>query len=277
MRNRAVLIVVAPLLSRVRGLTDYAKRTKELSPATLAARRAMLDAREPDELLFVQLPTALGLEPVSGDINAFGARRYVDALLAALRELESVYVVRLGETMTTLCRATGSAEGADVRSVISARAASIVGHVADARLRSFLLALSDVALGPEDWLINVCMNVVGRHPSMWTDDDALRFIGEVAALGPAFRHTEAIYFAVGERASDAIRISLTKGIGSEEAKVIQLEHPLREQVSRLVDQALQSARELSDENAVELLVGLLTDRAFAESGSTKKTRGVSAG
>jgi hypothetical protein len=277
MRNRAVLTVVAPLLSRVRGLTDYAKRTKRLSPTTAAARAALLDAREPDELLFAQLPEALGLERVSGDIGEFGAKRYVDALIKAVGELESVYDRLLADALSTLCRATGTAESGDSRSAISVRAAAVVAHVADPRLRSFLLALSDVALATDDWLVNVCMNVVGRHPSMWTDDDALRLVGEVADLGPTFRHIEAIYFAAGERAADAIRVGLTKGMGTEEAKVIRLEHPLRAQVDALVEEALSGARQLSGDSAIELLVGLLTDRAFAESGFPKKKRGESAG
>src|SRR5204863_4212185 len=101
--------------------------------------------------------------------------------------------------------------------------------------------------------------------SMWTDDDALRFVAETADLGPTFRHIEAIHFAAGDRAADAIRVSLTKGIGTEEARIIRLEHPLRPQIDTLVEQALRGARQLSGESAVELLVGLLTDRAFAES------------
>jgi hypothetical protein len=237
----------------------------------------LLDAREPDELLFVQLPEALDLERVNGDIGDFGAKRYVDALTRAVGDLESVYDGLLADALSTLCRATGTAEAGDPRSAISVRAAAVVAHVADSRLRSFLLALSDVALATDDWLINVCMNVGGRHPSMWTDEDALRFVAEVADLGPTFRHMEAIHFAAGERAADAIRVSLTKGIGTEEAKIIRLEHPLRAQVDALVDQALEGARLLSGDTAVELLVGLLTDRAFTESGFPKKKRGESAG
>jgi hypothetical protein len=277
MRNRAVLTVVAPLLSRVRGLTDYAKRTKRLSQTTIAARAALLDAREPDELLFVQLPEALGLERVSRVTNDFGSRRYVDALIKAVGELESVYNGVLAESLSTLCRASGTDEANDPRPAITARAAAVVGHVADARLRSFLLALSDAVLATDDWLVNVCMNVVGRHPSMWTDDDVLRFAVEVADLGPTFRHIEAIHFAAGDRAVDAIRVSLTKGIGTEEAKIIRLEHPLRTQVDALVDQALKGARQLSGETAIELLVGLLTDRAFAEAVFSKRQRGENAG
>ncbi|MSO38008.1 MAG: hypothetical protein EXQ69_07130 [Acidimicrobiia bacterium] len=277
MRNRAVLTVVAPLLSRVRALTDYAKRTKRLSPTTILARAALLDAREPDELLFVQLPEALGLERVTGDVGDFGSRRYVDALTKSVGELESVYDGLLGDALSTLCQATGTGEADDPRTAISVRAAAVVGHVADSRLRSFLLALSDVALATNDWLVNVCMNVVGRHPSMWTDDDALRFVAEVADLGPTFRHIEAIHFAAGDRAADAIRVSLTKGIGTEEAKIIRLEHPLRAQIDALVERALAGARQLSGESAIELLVGLLTDRAFAESRFPKKQRGENAG
>jgi hypothetical protein len=277
MRNRAVLTAVAPLLGRVRALPEYAKRTRRLSPATIAARAALLDSREPDALLFVQLPEALGLERVSGDISDFGSKRYVDALIKAVGELESVYNILLTEAFSALCRTLGTDQASEPRSAISGRAAGVVGHVSDARLRSFLLALSDVSLASDDWLVNVCMNVVGRHPSMWTDDDAVRFVAEVADLGPRVRHMEAIHFAAGDRAADAIRVSVTKGMGAEEAKIIRLEHPLRTQVDALVEQALKGARQLSGESAIELLVGLLTDRAFAESGFAERLRGESVG
>src|SRR5207253_989348 len=149
-----------------------------------------------------------------------------------------------------------------VRTELAGRAAPIVGLVGEPRLRSFLLAIADSVLKEEDWLVNICMNVIGRHPSIWSDDNAEHFSGEVRVLGLALRRVEAIHFAGGDRQQDAVRVTLTHAAGHESAKVIQLAHPLRERVADLVEEVLLRARQFEDPNAVELLVGLLTSRAF---------------
>ncbi len=57
------LSVVRPLLKFVSGLNDYAKRTGTVSKRAAAVRQALSEARQPDSLLFTDLPKACGLKP----------------------------------------------------------------------------------------------------------------------------------------------------------------------------------------------------------------------
>ncbi len=57
-RNRSALAVLRPMISIVRGLSDYARSTERINPMAQQVRKALLETREPDELLFTALPDA---------------------------------------------------------------------------------------------------------------------------------------------------------------------------------------------------------------------------
>ena len=58
-----LLVIVRPLISFIQKLPRYTMLTQDLSDAAIALRRTITDAREPDALLFEQLPQALGFDP----------------------------------------------------------------------------------------------------------------------------------------------------------------------------------------------------------------------
>ena len=63
-RDIELLDLVKNLCLFVAQLPAYVRTTKRLSPAALAVRQAILEAREPAKLLFTDLPRACGFEPI---------------------------------------------------------------------------------------------------------------------------------------------------------------------------------------------------------------------
>ena len=64
-----LLVIVRPIMRFVDKLPRYTMLTQELSDAAITLRRTISDAREPDALLFEQLPQALGFDvfgPIGG-------------------------------------------------------------------------------------------------------------------------------------------------------------------------------------------------------------------
>lgn len=95
--NPDLLIVVTPLIRFISQLPKYTLRTQELSEVSKNLRKTVLNVREPDELLFNQLPEALGF-------HAFGTEtatdtkiisKFFNTLQEALSELGRTYDVLL--------------------------------------------------------------------------------------------------------------------------------------------------------------------------------------
>ena len=61
--KRDILDVVRPLCRFVTELNEYVRCTRSLSPAAMAVRETLLLARQPDRLLFTDLPAACGVQP----------------------------------------------------------------------------------------------------------------------------------------------------------------------------------------------------------------------
>jgi hypothetical protein len=63
----AVLDAVKPMLRFAQQLPAYVRQTQTLSPQTMQVRQALLSAKAPDDLLYIQIPAALGLPQIAGD------------------------------------------------------------------------------------------------------------------------------------------------------------------------------------------------------------------
>ena len=66
-----VLAIVGDLVTRIRGLDNYTRRTNNLTSEARAARDVLLTAVEPDDLLFTTLPEALGFTPIPTDDDTY--------------------------------------------------------------------------------------------------------------------------------------------------------------------------------------------------------------
>ena len=83
-----VLSVVGHLVSMVRHLDNYTLRTRNLSPATLEARNILVTSVEPDEMLFSNLPKALGFRTIPADARIYRkARDYAENVGTVIDEL----------------------------------------------------------------------------------------------------------------------------------------------------------------------------------------------
>ena len=88
-----LLVVVRPLISFIHKLPRYTMLTQDLSDAAIALRRAITDAREPDALLFEQLPQVLGFDAFGPSVEADSKTvdAFFNTLRGALSELNRAY------------------------------------------------------------------------------------------------------------------------------------------------------------------------------------------
>ena len=167
-RNVAPLAITRELLDRARTLTSYADHTNQLPKQAQAVRQALKTAREPDTLLFTDLPAALGLKaiPADGMADEQAARRYAESLNKALSDIG-----RADERLRTqVVKAIADAFHMPTNlGKLRERLAAYTRHLADvnlveATLRGVIALAQDTALTDDEWLDPFVVRIVGRGP-----------------------------------------------------------------------------------------------------------------
>jgi ADP-ribose pyrophosphatase YjhB (NUDIX family) len=262
-----VLAIVGHLISEMSHLDNYTLRTGNLTEATLQARQALVSAVEPDELLFVTLPKALGFKLVPSDTETYSrARDYADSVGRVLDELTSSYDRLLTELLDLLLD-----ESAEIsRLAVSGQAAALEDEVLDPAVRAFVLTLgNDTVEGDTDWIKAIATVVAKKAPAEWTDDDLQRFRHELPEQLASFQRLLALHAqrrADGGGPFDPLRVTFTRPDGGEHARLIGIDHRQRDRVERALDGAVGELVELmgSVQRAQHALLAVLGERLLPE-------------
>lgn len=228
-RNRipGVLAVVSHLVRTVLLLPDYTKRTEALTASAKAVRNLVLNAREPDELLFRDLPVALGLNVDDIDrMRPDEINTFVDVLASILDELSGAYPSLLDGLVEAIASATATG-ATEFREELHARSVLLSGKVLEPRLKGFVAALGVEGSNNSEWAEYVAMTLTDLPPASWSKGDRTLFDFRLAEMSAALRRVEAINYerrAKDEAGFDALRVTITQPNGTEYAEVVALDH-----------------------------------------------------
>ena len=289
MRVGNVLAVVAGLVSRARRLDNFTQQTRELAPEVLAVRDALLQAVEPDELLFESLPEALDLPHVpSAEAECPHADALASLVVSAMDALEGAASRLLAGALDLLV----SSSGASSRPAVVDRARAVDVDVLDAAARPFVLAVANTGVDDDlAWIRTIATVVAQKSPAEWTDEDARRFRRVLPEQMAAFERLLALYAdpaAVGHLARNgdggadpgaahadglagagsALRVTVTRPDGREHARLVSIDGDHRRGFASVVDEAIDKIeREVgSGEQARQVLLGLVGERVWEDSG-----------
>ena len=188
--DRANLVeLMRPLYRFFHRLPAYTRQTKRLSESAIAVRQALSDAREPDVLLFSELPKACQLAPFTtemADPNALTI--FLTTIRGALMELQQSYETLLQDLRQLLFDAMG-VSGEDARSSLRLQAEDVFESTVEPRLRAFSNNLADANLSDTHWTEAIAAMIIGKIPKAWTDADRARFDVLLGELSRSFRHT----------------------------------------------------------------------------------------
>ena len=273
-----VLTVVGHLVSRITRLDNYTRQTRNLSLSTIRVRDVLLEAVEPDELLFNSLPEALGFPPVSAGAGGYAlAEAYASGVREALNELSTCFDRLLEEQIDRLLDT--SAETSLM--AVMGQAASLTGEVLDPEVRAFVLSLANDTMETEtDWMKAIATVVAKKAPAEWTDDDLLRFWRELHDKFAAFHRLLALHH---ERRADsgfpfdAYRVTVTRSDGAEQPLLVGIDEELRPDVERALDDALAQFTIItgSKRRAQHALLALLGERLLPDPREESDTASVS--
>lgn len=224
-RNSTVLALMSPLLGTLRELPTFTLKTRTMSEPAVAVRDALLAARQPDEILFKDLPRAVGLDDpdavAAGDRDSI--KEYASRLSAAVRELQQNWPHLLGRIEDHLRIAMGTPASVSLRADLAARAQHLVDRVLDPKLRSFLFTATEDTLDEEDWLEAIALTALDRPVRSWRDQDWPAFVAAATQLGGTLKRLEALnyeHIAQGSTEFSARRVTITNPDGTETSTIL---------------------------------------------------------
>jgi hypothetical protein len=249
-----LLGVVRPLTKFAASLPLYTRGTQRLSETTMRVRAALFEAREPDRLLFVQLPEACGVAPFSSEDKRDPADidRFIKSLRASLSELQRAYDELLAEVERMLVAAFSlKGVGPEGRKELRERALPLLDITVELKLKSFVFRVTDEELDLAGWLASVATLLASKPPVSWNDPDLARFEVNLAEVTRSFLNIELLSFelrkqGMGATRSDKeiMRLGITTLNEPERQKVVTVnaeDRLLIERAGLAVEQALAAA------------------------------------
>ena len=258
-----LLTVIAALIRFISRLPKYTLSTEILSENAKNFREAVLNAREPDELIFKELPEALGFSVFrveTTDTNA--ATTFSSTLQDTLSELGRAYENLLNSIEKQMKDAfvlTGNRD--TCREALVHRAEPLQKIASDPQLIQFLTRICDQQLDFTSWIEAIGATLADKPPKSWFDRDMDIFQSNFSEVVRKFRHFEAVSYEklkyTESAAGEPIRIGITGPNQDEQERVVTLTPTADEQTLKIADAIKQVFRDLKVDHNPELHIAIL--------------------
>ena len=232
-----LLVIVRPLISFINKLPRYTMLTQDLSDAAIALRKAITDAREPDALLFEELPQAFGFDPFGPSVEADSETvdAFFNTLRGALSELNRAYDDLLSFIENLLASAFSLQSNSDSSHLeLMDKAQPLLDWTIDTKLKGFLIRICDEELDFKEWVEAIGTFIANKPPASWTDLDKAYFELNLSELARKFHHFEALSFEQQEQSDDSagevIRVGITTRSSTEQERVVTVPPTMEMQI-----------------------------------------------
>jgi hypothetical protein len=273
-----LLSVVRPLVRFVRQLPDYVNNTQQLTPVAKAVLQAIKEAREPDQLLFTDLPKTCQAEPfsASGSSDPGQVDAFFGSLRSALAELQQAYPKLQSAVEQMVLKAFNlSGPLAQAREELAHRARLVSDLAVEPKLKSFLVRVTDGGGDEAVWLESLAALLAGKPPQAWNDQERARFEVNLALTSRLFRHFESLAFemerggaALLDGDDQAIRVAVTVPNAEEMERVVRIPSRLAPQTTKAqeeVRQVLAAADLLKDKELGAAVLAQVVRQLLLES------------
>lgn len=283
-RNVTLLSIINPLVKFVQRLPKYTKETDNISPEAKAVRRALINAKDPEELLFRTLPQACGYSFIDtqsihddGIVKAFRKK-----LVVALQELQAAYDNLLSQNKKLLGDAFSvRSDLASLREYLRAIAHRVNSHTAviELTLKRFIQAVINEELDDRAWLEAVSMVVADKPVDSWSDKDALTFEIKLSKIVRRFKNIESIIELSPNISTgfEATKVTITHQDGREFSEVLWLDTAESERISlmtkRIKDEYFKSNDKINKALLFSIIENVLSPVMEQEEEKSKKYGG----
>jgi hypothetical protein len=180
--NETFIETIKPFLTFYRGLENYTKKTNRLSKPSLALRKAIENATDPEKTFFEDFPNALGFYlPTLRSDNA-ELENFTTQLQNAIREIRTCYDDLLKRFEKVIADKTGFDTFPDYQEVLKKRFKKVKKHALLAHQEVFYQRVHSVIDERKPWLSSIAHACLGKHMESLSDDDEFRLYDRFNAI-----------------------------------------------------------------------------------------------
>ncbi len=264
MRNASMVNIVGPLVQFARTLPEYVKNTRQLSREARNMLRALLNAKDPIDLLFADLPQALGFHAFKEDqtLNAEEMKSFQSRLRNAIAELAGAFGQLVEHIRGIVSEAFGTEKAlTDLRKELSKRAAPLITRCTDYRLKPFVAALHKNRGQDKDWIISIGTIACQRPTDAWKDSDLPAFSTRIHDLTRRFLALESLAAAERRQTPKAAEgktarlISMAKPDGGMKNEVFWVKKNHTKKLKPVVSELVEKYNNEEELKALFVLLG----------------------
>lgn len=283
-QNPNLLAAAKPLARFMMGLPDYTKQTKRLSPEAQLIRERFFASKSPLQLLFFQIPEALGCRPlVAVDITTDQLNIFRTRLFSVMAELRVAYHGLLHEFDGKLRAAFKINQGAlldEMRARLKWQYSNLRDYTIDVQgLKAFIGRLTDPFGDESQWLISLASFLARKPPEKWNDEDAATVEYRLVEFTKRLFDLESLRF-YNERRSDNstdLELVLLKSISQtrgESEFIVALDPYKRKALEGAKAQILEILSQLSSQELSTAALALILEELSPKNASEEYYAGV---
>lgn len=285
-KKRTLLELAQPLAKFMGQLPVYAQKTRrDISEQAHVVRTAFNLAKSPAQLLFNELPKAVGFDNFSEGASEKELERFSQSLTKVLRELRDAYGVLLDKQKVLLAQAFNldSALPLDeLRKVISGHCHGLEGYTVDTQgLKAFIMRLTKKTGNDKDWFENVLMFLGQKPSSKWDDTDQDKAEYRLSDFSRRVIDLEKIRLHEKDRSKkmsgdfDVYLLRSIKKGGDFHDEVVAVDKQSAERISATKEVIHQSLNELTDKELMLASLAEIVDEFLVDYRNSKKNSSAS--
>ena len=167
--------ILKPILTEISRMPEFTLHTSlSLNDVTRKFRKAVLEAKEPEQLLFVDIPKAFDL-PIYAEMTDQQRSILISQFKSCYLNLKSAYSTLLTTLRQKLFHEFGIKDNNKSRNKLIEVISKSASSIEDVRLSPFLNRILDRAQEDDLWIENVASAVIDSPPRFWKDRDVNRF------------------------------------------------------------------------------------------------------
>jgi len=183
--------ILSPILNEISSLPEYTNNTAlELSITARNMRKAIREAVEPEELLFVSLPHAFGL-PRFDEMNNKERDKFIHDFKSNYLTLKLAFPNLLGKIRATVFTRFNLTDSKTAILKLRKRVAKLK-DLEDKKLKPFIVRILVKSNNDDKWAESIASAVLPNPPRFWKDRDFHQFEVELDILVHRFELLEKI-------------------------------------------------------------------------------------
>jgi len=171
--NKIFIQTIKPFLTFYRDLPEYAKKTNRLKAKTLALRKVIATAKDPEKAFFEDFPIALGYSNQELQENSKQVENFINLMQASIKEMRSSYDELIDRFESYFIKEVLGIKSKfpEYKIEINKRYKSLKTHLLQVNQKTVYTRLQSELDDRKTWLSSIAQSCVGKPLTNLLDED----------------------------------------------------------------------------------------------------------